>query len=400
VKISNFAIFLIFSAFLLAGVGSFLFSDGNNISRNYEITISREKKEIPVQEETKNNSSAKEEPIKAVYATSWSVSKDSHIYYLTSLALSTEINAVVIDIKDFSGYITYDSKLPQVKEYLAKQVRTKDLKGLIEKLHGAGLYVIARMTVFQDPRLALARPILGIHSKEKLDLETIPVFSKITLWKDRSGLAWIDPAAKEAWEYNAAIAKEAISLGFDEINFDYIRFPSDGDLRDMVFPFWGQSVSSRHMVIKDFFKYLREELPEAKLSVDLFGLSTISHDDLGVGQIIEDAFWYFDYISPMVYPSHYASGFSGFENPGEHPYEVILRSMESALSRLNKFNLSNKKEVKLRPWLQDFSLAVHYSAEMVKKEIEAVQDSLKDDFAGFMLWSPNNIYTKDALSSE
>ncbi|MFH1714371.1 MAG: putative glycoside hydrolase, partial [Candidatus Nealsonbacteria bacterium] len=218
-KISNFAIFLIFSAFLSVGFGSFLFSEGGNISRNYEITISREKKEIPekeipIKEETENKSSIKEEPIKAVYITSWSASRSSYIYYLVSLALSTEINAVVIDIKDFSGYVAYDSKLSQVKEYSAKQVRIKDLEGLIEKLHGAGLYVIARITVFQDPRLALARPILGIHSKEKLDLEAIPVFSKITLWKDRSGLAWIDPAAKEAWEYNAAIAKEAISLGF------------------------------------------------------------------------------------------------------------------------------------------------------------------------------------------
>ena len=140
--------------------------------------------------------------------------------------------------------------------------------------------------------------------------------------KDKSGLSWIDPAAKESWDYNIDIAKDALNKGFDELNFDYVRFPSDGNLKDMSFPFWDEE-TPKHLIIRQFFKYLRQELSDAKISIDLFGLSTVSSDDLGVGQVIEDAFEYSDYVCPMVYSSHYAYGFIGFENPAEYPYEVV-----------------------------------------------------------------------------
>ncbi len=335
------------------------------------------------------------ETVKAVYVTSWSASRESYIDYLIDIAGSTEINGVVIDIKDWSGYVAYDSAVPEVEKYKAKSIRIKDISSLIDKLHKEGIYVIARITVFQDPVLAKARPDLAIHSKNKLS--ALGVFSFSTLWLDNSGLAWIDPSAKESWDYNIAIAKEAVELGFDEINFDYIRFPSDGNLKDINFPLWDQS-APKHLVMKDFFGYLRQELPDVKLSIDLFGLSTVNFDDLGIGQIIEDSFEYFDYICPMVYPSHYARGFLGYQNPAAYPYEVVKYSMDSAFKRLSIFSQLKKTNARLRPWLQDFNLGAVYDAGMVRAQIEAVYDSTKDDFTGFMLWNSSNVYTEEAFS--
>jgi len=342
-----------------------------------------------ISSEPKTDSGVDIEIVKAIYLTSWSVSKKEMIDYLIDIAKTTEINAVVIDIKDFSGYIAYDTAVPEVEKYGAEQIRIKNIESLIDKLHAEGIYVIARITVFQDPILARARPDLAVHSKTEVD----------SLWFDNMGLAWIDPAAKESWDYNIAIAKDAVNHGFDELNFDYIRFPSDGDLQDMSFPFWDGKLP-KHRVIRDFFKELRQELPDAKISIDLFGLSTVSSNDLGIGQIIEDGFENFDYVCPMVYPSHYADGFIGFQNPAEYPYEVVKYSMEGALRKLMLYKQSQETNVQLRPWLQDFDLGATYDAKMVRSEIQAVYDALGNDFNGFMLWSSWNYYTKEALEPE
>jgi hypothetical protein len=340
-------------------------------------------KQEPIIPSFKNN---QPEEIKAIYVTSWSASRESYIDHMIDMARDTEINGVVIDIKDWSGYIAYDTALAEVEEYNAESIRIKDIDSLVQKLHEEGVYSIARITVFQDPILAKARPDLAVHSKAEPD----------SLWLDKSGLAWIDPAAKESWDYNIAVAKEAVELGFDEINFDYIRFPSDGNLKDMSFPLWDENTPG-HLVMREFFEYMRRELPEVNLSIDLFGLSTVNHDDLGIGQIIEDAFEYFDYVCPMVYPSHYAAGFLGYQNPADYPYEVVHYSVEKALERLSALDPAGEKNVRLRPWLQDFDLGAVYDAEMVRSQIEAVYDAAKDDFSGFMLWNSSNIYTKEAL---
>lgn len=338
------------------------------------------------------------EIIKAIYLTGWSAGAESRINYLIDLVKTTEINAVVIDVKDFSGYVSYDMAVPEVEKYKAEKRKIPNIDLLIKRLHENGIYVIARITVFQDPVLAQARPDLAIHSQPEL-LSSISTLFLSLLWLDNYGLSWVDPAAKEVWDYNIAISKDAIKHGFDELNFDYIRFPSDGDLQNMSFPFWN-GTTPKHIIIKDFFKYLRQELPDIKISADLFGLSTVGMDDLGIGQIIENAYKYFDYVSPMVYPSHYSDGFLGFQNPAEHPYEVIKYSMETALKRLLVYEqLQESNNVKLRPWLQDFDLGADYDAEMVRSEIKAVYDATGDRFSGFMLWNPSNFYTKEAFKT-
>jgi len=360
-----------------------------------EKTIEKPSPEVEILPGTQKSLFQPPEVVKAIYATSWSAANKDFIDYVIDLAKNTEINGVVIDIKDFSGHVSYDTEIPEVEKYRAESLRIKDVASLIQKLHEEEIYVIGRITVFQDPVLARARPDLAVHSKSKMSTSTPFLLSPPSLWLDDVGLAWIDPAAKTAWEYNAAIAKDAVGKGFDEINFDYVRFPSDGDLKDMMFSKWDEK-TPKNLVIREFFKYVRQELPEAKLSIDLFGLSTVSSDDLGVGQIIEDAFEYFDYVCPMVYPSHYATGFLGYQNPADYPYEVIKHSIEGALKRLSTYN-QIKREVQLRPWLQDFDLGAIYDAKMVRSEIEAVYDASGDNFKGFLLWSSLNFYTKEAL---
>jgi len=336
-------------------------------------------KDIPAQKPLTNPPSV----IKAVYITSWSAGTPSRIDYIVDLIDTTEINAVVIDIKDYSGYVVYNTDVPEAAEYKAEDVRIPKINSLIKRLHDKDIYIIGRVTVFQDPVLTKARPDLAVKNK-----------STGALWADRKGLNWIDPVGKDAWDYNIKIAKDALGRGFDEINFDYIRFPSDGDLQAMQYPFY-DGVKPKSEIIKDFFAYLRSNLPEAKISADLFGLSTVNTDDMGIGQVIESAYAYFDYVSPMVYPSHYANGFLGYKNPADYPYEVVKYSMDHAVTRLKAAGSTTSK---LRPWLQDFDLGADYGEEKIKAEIKAVYDSGVND--GWMLWDPNNVYTKEALVAE
>lgn len=333
------------------------------------------------------------EIIKGIYVTAWSAGSKKYLNYLTSLFEQTEINAVVIDIKDSSGLIGYSS---------AKAIGNID--SLVNFLHSKNIYVIGRISVFEDPAYAKANPLLAVYNKEKTKDLKNPV-----LWQDNNGLYWTDPSSKQVWDYNVSLAKDVLSHGFDEINFDYIRFPSDGKTKNMGFPAWSEKVSKRD-VIREFFNYLRAELPGEKISADLFGQTTVNPDDMGIGQKIEDAFLPFDFVSPMVYPSHYINGFIGFKNPAEHPYDVVKYSMDRALERqveyVNNYVPEDilqmevgapEKIAKFRPWIQDFTMGAVYDAQKVQQEIQAVKNALGNEFYGFLLWNPSNIYTSEAV---
>ncbi len=388
---------LIISAILVSLAGIFLafrntaFEKADPVHGEYpsngeEMTIEEEIVEIGESEEAVN---VVPDIVKGVYVTGWAAGSRTYNEYLFDLIDNTEINSVIIDVKDYSGYVSYMSEVDEVIRYGARQRRIADVRGLIDELHERDIYVIARITIFQDPILSVARPDLAIKSKARIAAGS---FGSAAIWRDRSGLGWVDPSSKEAWDYNIAISKEALDLGFDELNFDYIRFPSDGSLSDMSFPFW-DGRKRRRDVIREFYEYLREELPDAVLSADLFGLTTVNYDDLGIGQVIEDAYPYFDYVAPMVYPSHYARGFLGFQNPAEHPYEVVRYSIATAVARLR----IDGSDSKLRPWLQDFSLGAVYGENMVRAQINATIDGAGEDYAGYMLWNARSRYTKEAL---
>ncbi|OGG39291.1 hypothetical protein A2116_00820 [Candidatus Jorgensenbacteria bacterium GWA1_49_17] len=329
--------------------------------------------------------------IKAVYATNWSAATPSRLEYLIDLIDSTELNAIVIDVKDYSGYVGYDTAVPEVEDYNAEEIRIADIDSLVRRLHEKNIYVIARTTMFQDPRLALARSDLAVQDK-----------TTGKVWKDRKGLSWMDPSSQEVWDYNIKIVRDVLAHGFDEVNFDYIRFPSDGNIAATAYPFWDE-VKPAASVIRDFFRYLRKELPDAKLSADLFGQATVDYADMGIGQIIEHAYESFDYVSPMVYPSHYVSGFIGLGNPADYPYEVVKYSMDTAVSRLGIYRnaTSSNQNSKLRPWLQAFDLGAVYTPEMVREQIRAAYEAATSTSGllnGFMLWSPSNVYDRRVFS--
>ena len=347
--------------------------------------------------------------IKALYATNWSAGSEKKLGHLIQLIKDTELNAIVVDIKDYSGYVGYNTELELPIKYEAVELRIPKLNVLVKRLHDEGIYVIGRISVFQDQRFALARPDLALISS-----------STQSVWRDHKGLTWMDTASKEVWDYNIAIAREILNRGVDEVNFDYIRFASDGNLNDIKHPFWDEKTLKTN-IVRDFFQYLREQLPDAKLSADLFGLVTINTDGLGIGQHLEYALPYFDAIAPMVYPSHYFKNFIGYENPAEYPYEVIKYSLDMAVNRIKKYELRIKQEIgtttpmpkiaKLRPWLQDFDLGADYDAAKVLAQIQAVYDAgggtselfegtRPELVEGWMLWNPSNNYTREALKNE
>ena len=304
---------------------------------------------------------------------------------LFKLIDDTELNAVVIDIKDSTGKVFFDAQSELIRSYDTVDVRIADIDPLLEDLHKRGMWVIARQVVFQDPELADARPDLAVHSKRTGKS-----------WRDNGGRRWMDTASKDVWNYNMILAREAASRGFDEIQFDYIRFPSDGNISDMSFPVW-DGKTPKYDVLRSFFEYIDKNLSPlgVKTSVDLFGMTfnrvDKPTDDLGIGQRVVDAVPYIDYISPMVYPSHYPPTFEGYANPAAHPYAIVDIALKDAASAFIN------SRAKVRPWLQDFDMGADYNAAMIQAQIKASRDN---GASGWLLWNPSNIYTQAALDKD
>jgi hypothetical protein len=318
-------------------------------------------------------------PIKAMYLTGWSGGSTATVNRALTLLTTTELNAVVLDVKDYTGMVSYKPDIAQVIEYDAYEQRIKKINALIKQFHDAGVYVIGRIAVFQDPQLVKARPEFALQS-----------IKNAQPWADYKGIKWLDAAAPAVWDYNIAIAKDALARGFDEVNFDYIRFPTDGSVDDIAFPFYNSKIETRRQVMQRFFKHLREELPYAKISVDIFGETAVNARETSIGQYFEDPFLYVDAVAPMIYPSHFAAGVAGFENPAAHPYEIIRYAMDKGLARLKAFEhvlLTSTSTVlsggqppafaQLRPWLQDFDLGAAYDAAKVRAQITAVNDAAR-----------------------
>jgi hypothetical protein len=328
--------------------------------------------------------------VKAIYMTSWVAGTPDFRNQLIKLIDETEINAIVIDIKDYSGKIAFEVRNPYLKKIGSQEIRIPDMREFIKLLHDKDIYIIGRISVFQDPHLVGKRPDLAV--KRESDGE---------VWKDYKNISWLDAGSQEVWDYMVALGKESYANGFDELNFDYIRFPSDGNMNDIYYPFSEEVVLAdpdygKAKVIRDFFAYLHAGLKDsgAILSADLFGMVTTNPDDLNVGQVLEYAEPYFDYIAPMVYPSHYPRGFNGWQNPNHYPYEIVKYSMDSAVKRMIA---ASSTPAKLRPWLQDFDYGGNYDVAEVRAQIQAVYDS---GLTSWMLWDAANIYTREALLNE
>ena len=192
------------------------------------------------------------------------------------------------------------------------------------------------------------------------------------MWKDYKGLSFVDVSAKEFWDYIVALGEESYAVGFDELNFDYIRFPSDGNMRDIYYPLSEKRIledpiAGKASALEDFFVYLHRKLSPTGvvLSADLFGMTMTNKDDLNIGQVLERATPYFDFIAPMVYPSHYPKNFNGYDNPNKYPYEIIKFSMDKGVERLIAASSSPDK---LRPWIQDFDYGGNYDIPEIQAQ--------------------------------
>lgn len=324
--------------------------------------------------------------VRGIYMTSWVASDSGLRSKLVNLIDKTELNSIVIDIKDYSGKIVYTVSDPKLKSFGSEEVRVRDLPEFIETLHKKNIYVIGRVAVFQDAYFVKHRPDLAVKTKDGSQV-----------WKDRKGISWIDAGSREYWDYIILIAKESHKIGFDEINFDYIRFPSDGDMKNISFPF--SSTTPKSVVLKNFFSYLHKNLQGTglKTSADLFGMTTTETSDMGIGQIIENALPYFDYVSPMVYPSHYPLAFEGFDDPEKHPYGLIKLVMKTAIDRRDTLaSTTGQTLAEYRPWLQDFGLRVAYGSKEVRDQINASEEL---GLNSWLLWSASNKYSESALQT-
>ncbi len=329
------------------------------------------------------------EPIKALYMTSCVAGTPSWRESLKKLIEETELNAVVIDIKDYTGVVAFSNNFP--KTDVSRGCVVSDMREFIRELHESNIYVIGRISVFQDPSYTKLFPALAV--KKKSDGE---------VWKDYKGLSFIDVGARPYWDYIVELSEEAYALGFDELNYDYVRYPSDGNMADALYT-WTVGTTTKLEMLRSFFEYLDVSLKDigVKTSVDLFGMTTTVVSDMNIGQVLENAFPYFNYVSPMVYPSHYPPTWNGFTNPAEHPYEVVKIAMTSAVERETNWNilqgLASTTPSKMRPWLQDFNLGATYGSDKIRAQIQATYDV---GLTSWMLWNAGNKYTKEALLVE
>ena len=352
------------------------------------------------------------EPLYAIYMSQCVAGTPSFRDVLVKLIDDTALNAVVIDVKDYSGAIGFKTADPRFEDASLTNCGARDMADFILRLHEKNIYVIGRITVFQDPLYTKIHPEQAVQSVSRVGEP----------WKDYKGLSFVDVSSRDFWDYIATLSKEAYGIGFDELNYDYVRYPSDGPMKDAAY-----TNPRKAEALEQFFKYLHERVSQtgAMTSVDLFGYTTVLVDDLGIGQQLERALPYFDYVAPMVYPSHYNKGFAGLTNSNSDPYKVVFTSMTEAVRRA----IANETPVetlsgeavyktetvpatadtatttrkvatgfytkpvydakKLRPWLQDFDYGKDYLPEDIEAQIRGVTDA---GLTSWFFWDPANKY--------
>lgn len=319
----------------------------------------------------------KPDVVKGIYATGWMAGSPKWLPRLVRFINETEINSLVIDVKDDNGTISYQSQIELVNQLKAAENKINDPKVMIQTLYENQIYPIARIVVFKDPLLARKKPEWAVK-----DIDG-------GLWKDRKGLNWVDPYNRDLWDYIISIAEEAIAIGFQEIQFDYVRFTSDGDTKRCVYPcFDGEAPED---VIQNFLKYARSKLQpyQIPVSADIFGLITSVPDDQGIGQQFEKIISNVDIVCPMVYPSHYAKGTFGLKNPNQQPYETVFKGVSDAKKRLEE---TGNTTTIIRPWLQDFDLGHNYGRNEIKAQIKAVEDA---GLSEWIFWNPSCRYEQE-----
>jgi hypothetical protein len=329
--------------------------------------------------------------VKGLYISGNAVGSEDFREHVKQLLETTELNAVVIDFKGDHGYLTFPTQVPMAEEIGADQaVMLADPSEFMQWLKDRRVYTIARIVVFKDDLFAKAHPEMAVT-----DMTTGG------LWVDGEGLAWADPNYHAAWDYNVALAVEAANMGFDEVQFDYVRFPSDGSIGQAAFAM-ENTQENRTAAIAGLLKQTKEALApyNVKLAADTFGYTAWVADDLGIGQHIETLAPYLDVISPMVYPSTYSFGLPGespeYENAIAYPYQVVNKSTQHAVERTKAVN----PNIEVRPWIQDFQDYAFdkrvYTPDEIRLQMEGARDA---GGRGWLLWDPAVAYTPEALVS-
>lgn len=316
--------------------------------------------------------------VRGVYTTGWNAGTTRGLRHILELFDGTVLNSVVLDIKDATGKLSYQPLDPELRAIGVGTNRIKNLSSVIDEFHTRGIYVIGRLTVFEDPFFASLYP-----SETYTDTRTgLP-------WKNFKGLTWLRANSDLARAHIVAIARDAYAQGFDEINVDYVRFPSDGDLKALDL---SSFTKNKQETIHDFFLALDTALDGIPFSADVFGLTMSANDDVGIGQKAVLIAPSVDALAPMIYPSHFWNGTYGIPVPAREPYTVIHRSLSDGIAKLAAVGITKDK---LRPWLQDFDLlGVPYGTSEVRAQIDATEDL---GITSWLMWDPRNIYHKDAF---
>jgi len=327
-----------------------------------------------------------QQPVRAIYVSSH-VANGSRMNELIDLVNRTELNAMVIDIN--SGVRLFTPALSENKNSY-KGLATANTKAaehyhqVIKKLKQNNIYLIARIVTFKDPILASAVPEWTIHRKDG------------KIWRDRGGAAWIDPYRQEAWKYPLDIAESAARLGFDEIQFDYVRFPDNAAKVNREVSYANEEGWSKSEAIRRFLHRATVRIHKygVRVSADVFGMVGSSDNDMGIGQRWDEMVLEIDVISPMIYPSHYSKGMWGIDNPDLRPERIITRALQDTIKHNRKLNQKGISTAKVRPWLQGFTASwVHPHQKYGKAQIrEQIIAAKKAGFYSYMIWNSSNRY--------
>ena len=324
------------------------------------------------------------DPLRGLYVNRWAA-LGQKMWQLIDVARTTEVNALVIDVKDDRGFVLYRSRVPLAREIGADTnmpMRMERVRAILDTMRAHGIYPIARIVVAKDPLLAEKRSAWAIRRRD----------DPAQPWLDKNGRPWLDAHQRGVWQYAVDLAAEAVDLGFSEVQFDYVRFPDEKRLvREAVFPL--AAGRPRAAVIRDQLGFAREALRATGVpfTIDVFGLTATDTTDMGIGQKWEQFVDRADAVLPMSYPSHYAPGTYKLANPNARPYETIDHTLKDVARRSGKV----PGAARIIPWYQDFTLGPpHYYAPEVRAQIRAGYDN---GVKSWVLWNPRSVYTLEAL---
>lgn len=341
--------------------------------------------ELPV-----NSTNTSSVMVKGIYVTA-PTAGTSNMQHLVDLVETTELNAMVIDIKDDHGKISYKMDSAMANEIGAVTNTVPDMEEFVKSLKEKNIYLIARIVAFKDPLLAEERQDLAVKNQDG------------TLYRDNNGEGWVNPYQTEVWDYLVEVATQAAAIGFDEIQFDYIRFSTGKGMSEADF---GEEALTKNKeeIITEFTKYAYEKIKPLGVfvSADVYGTIISSTIDAGlVGQDYVEMSKYLDYICPMIYPSHFGEGNYGIEHPDLEPYNIIRKVLTASQEKLDQIPEGQHRAI-VRPWLQDFTATwikyhMEYGGEELREQIKGVYSV---NYAEWLLWNASCKYSEDGLLTQ